>query len=120
MRRPGLQTVVVNANDLQTLTFYNRPSGGLQIIKSDEDTGARISGVKFEVRKINGEILGTYTTDRNGVISIPNAENGWYTITELKAADGYELDTTPVNAWRQGRRDHDGGDHQPRMIHHDP
>ena len=92
------QTVVVNANDLQTLTFYNRPSGGLQIIKSDEDTGARISGVKFEVRKINGEILGTYTTDRNGVISIPNAENGWYTITELKAADGYELDTTPVNA----------------------
>lgn len=92
------QTVVVNANDLQTLTFYNRPSGGLQIIKSDEDSGARISGVKFEVRKINGEILGTYTTDRNGVISIPNAESGWYTITELKAADGYELDTTPVNA----------------------
>lgn len=60
-------------------------------------TGARIKGVKFEVRKINGEILGTYTTDRNGVISIPNAENGWYTITELKAAEGYELDATPVN-----------------------
>ena len=92
------QTVVVNPDDLQTLTFYNTPSGGLQIIKSDEDTGKRISGVKFEVRKINGEILGTYTTDRNGVISIPGAESGWYTITELKAADGYELDTTPVNA----------------------
>ena len=92
------QTVVVNPNDLQTLTFYNRPAGGLQIIKSDEDTGARISGVKFEIRKINGEIIGTYTTDRNGVISIPNAENGWYTITELKAADGYELDAIPVNA----------------------
>ena len=92
------QTVVVNANDLQTLTFYNRPEGGLQIIKSDEDTGARIGGVKFEVRKVNGEILGTYTTDRNGVISIPSAESGWYTITELKAADGYEVDPTPVNA----------------------
>lgn len=92
------QTVVVNANDLQTLTFYNRPAGGLQIIKSDEDTGARIGGVKFEIRKVNGEILGTYTTDRNGVISIPGAESGWYTITELKAADGYELDATPVQA----------------------
>ena len=92
------QTVVVNANDLQTLTFYNRPAGGLQVIKSDEDTGARIAGVKFEIRKINGEILGTYTTDRNGVISISGAESGWYTITELKAADGYELDTTPVQA----------------------
>ena len=92
------QTVVVNANDLQTLTFYNRPAGGLQIIKSDEDTAARIGGVKFEIRKVNGEILGTYTTDRNGVISIPGAESGWYTITELKAADGYELDATPVQA----------------------
>ena len=92
------QTVVVNANDLQTLTFYNRPAGGLQIIKSDEDTGARIGGVKFEIRKVNGEVLGTYTTDRNGVISIPGAESGWYTITELKAADGYELDATPVQA----------------------
>ena len=92
------QTVVVNANDLQTLTFYNRPEGGLQIVKSDEDTGARISGVRFEIRKVNGEIIGTYTTDRNGVISIPNAESGWYTITELKAADGYQLDATPVQA----------------------
>jgi len=90
------QTVVINPNDLQTLTFYNTPSGGLQIIKSDEDTGKRISGVKFEVRKINGEIIGTYTTDRNGVISIPEAQSGWYSITELKAAEGYELDATPV------------------------
>ena len=92
------QTVQVNADDTQTLTFYNTPSGGLQIVKSDEDTGKRISGVKFEVRKMNGEILGTYTTDRNGVISIPNAESGWYNIVELKAADGYELDATPVQA----------------------
>ena len=92
------QTVVINLNDLQTLTFYNAPSGGLQIIKSDEDTGERIGNVKFEIRKMNGEIIGTYTTDRDGVISIPNAESGWYTIVERKAANGYALDTTPVNA----------------------
>ena len=92
------QTVVVNPADLQTLIFYNVPAGGLQIIKSDEDTGERLGGVKFEIRKINGEILGTYTTDRDGVISIPNAESGWYTIVERKAKDGYALDTTPVNA----------------------
>ena len=74
------QTIVVNPDDLQTLIVYNVPAGGLQIIKSDEDTGERLGGVKFEIRKINGEILGTYTTDRDGVISIPNAESGWYTI----------------------------------------
>ena len=92
------QTIVVNPDDLQTLIVYNIPAGGLQIIKSDEDTGERRGGVKFEIRKINGEILGTYTTDRDGVISIPNAESGWYTIVERKAKDGYALDTTPVNA----------------------
>ena len=92
------QTIVINPDDLQTLIVYNIPAGGLQIIKSDEDTGERLGGVKFEIRKINGEILGTYTTDRDGVISIPNAESGWYTIVERKAKDGYALDTTPVNA----------------------
>ena len=88
------QTVVVNPNDTQTLHFYNTPAGGLQIIKSDKDTGERIGNVKFEIRKMNGEIIGTYTTDSNGVIYLPEAESGWYTVTELEAASGYLLDTT--------------------------
>ena len=89
------QTVVVNPNDTQTLHFYNTPVGGLQIIKSDKDSGKRIAGVKFEIRKMNGEIIGTYTTDSDGVIYLPEAESGWYTVTELEAASGYLLDTTP-------------------------
>ena len=87
------QTVVVNPNDTQTLYFYNTPAGGLQIIKSDESSGKRISGVRFEVRKVNGEIVGTYTTDSDGVIYLPEIESGWYTVTELKVAPGYLLDT---------------------------
>ena len=89
------QTVVVNPNDTQTLYFYNTPAGGLQIIKSDKDSGKRIAGVKFEIRKMNGEIIGTFTTDSTGVIYLPEAESGWYTVTELEAASGYLLDTTP-------------------------
>ena len=92
---PAPQTVRVNANDLQTITFTNAPIGGLTIIKSDEDSGKRIAGVKFEVRKMNGEAVGTYTTDRNGLIQLPKLEKGWYIVTELKAADGYMLDDTP-------------------------
>lgn len=68
---------------------------GLILIKSDEDSGKRISGVQFEVRKMNDEIIGSYTTDNNGVIQLPELESGWYTVTELKAASGYLLDTTP-------------------------
>ena len=89
------QTVVVNPNDTQTLYFYNTPVGGLQIIKRDKDSGKRIAGVKFEIRKMNGEIIGTYTTDSDGIIYLPKAESGWYTVTELEAASGYLLDTTP-------------------------
>ena len=68
------QTVKVNPTDTQTITVYNTKVGGLTIIKKDEETGERIKGVQFEVRKLNGEIVGTYTTDTNGVISLPQAE----------------------------------------------
>lgn len=89
------QTVKVNPTDTQTITVYNTKVGGLTIIKKDEETGERIKGVQFEVRKLNGEIIGTYTTDENGVINLPEAEKGWYQVVELKAAKGYKLDDTP-------------------------
>ena len=89
------QSIEIKSGAAQTMTFYNTPVGGLIITKSDEETGARISGVKFEVRKLNGEIIGQYTTDRNGVIRLPELEKGWYSVTEQKAASGYQLDTTP-------------------------
>ena len=85
----------VNATDTQTITVYNTRIGGLTIIKKDEETGARIKGVEFEVRKLNGEIIGTYTTDARGAINLPQAEKGWYQVVELKAAKGYKLDDTP-------------------------
>lgn len=89
------QTVVVNTNDTQTLTFTNTPIGSGQIIKVDADSGKRIKGVRFEIAKMNRERIGTYTTDSNGVIVLPELADGWYTATELKAAKGYLLDSTP-------------------------
>ncbi len=47
---------------------------------------------------MNGEIVGQYTTDRNGTIRLPGLDSGWYTVTELKAASGYQLDPTPQSA----------------------
>ena len=89
------KSILIKAGEVQTLRFYNVRAGGLTVIKKDEKTGARIPGVQFEIRKMDGEIIGTFTTDENGVIYLPEAENGWYTVTELKAADGYRLDDTP-------------------------
>ena len=87
------QTVKVDRNDTQTLTFTNTPIGGGQIIKVDADSGKRIKGVQFEIAKMNGERIGTYTTDSNGVITLPQLADGWYTATEIKAAKGYLLDS---------------------------
>lgn len=89
------KSILIKAGEVQTLRFYNVRVGGLTVIKKDEKTGERIPGVQFEIRKMDGEIVGTFTTDENGVIYLPEAENGWYTVTELKAAEGYRLDDTP-------------------------
>lgn len=89
------KSILIKAGEVQTLRFYNVRAGGLTVIKKDEKTGERIPGVQFEIRKMDGEIVGTFTTDENGVIYLPKAENGWYTVTERKAAEGYRLDDTP-------------------------
>lgn len=89
------QTVAVDTNDTQTLTFYNIPAGGLLVVKVDQDNGSRLKGAEMEIRKMNGEIVGTYTTDENGIINLPEADSGWYIVTELKAPNGYKLDATP-------------------------
>ena len=89
------KSILIKAGEVQTLRFYNVRAGGLTVIKKDEKTGERIPGVQFEIQKMDGEIVGTFTTDENGVIHLPKAENGWYTVTERKAADGYRLDDTP-------------------------
>ena len=89
------KSILIKAGEVQTLRFYNVRAGGLTVIKKDEKTGERIPGVQFEIQKMDGEIVGTFTTDENGVIYLPKAENGWYTVTERKAAEGYRLDDTP-------------------------
>jgi len=58
-------------------------------------TGKRLEGAKIEVAKLNGEIVGTYVTDKLGVIQLPDLDDGWYQLTEIKAPKGYLLDSTP-------------------------
>ena len=93
--RTRSQTVVVNPGDTQTIVVYNTKMSGLTIVKKDADTGVRLKGVQFEVRKANGEIVGHYTTDTYGTVYLPNMSSGWYEVIELSPAKGYVLDDTP-------------------------
>jgi uncharacterized surface anchored protein len=94
---PTPQTIHIPDNRLYTLTFYNDPQPGLQILKLDDETRRPIPGVEFLVSEMNGRVLGTFRTDSQGLITIPGIHPGWFTAIETRAAQGYLLDTTPHN-----------------------
>lgn len=89
------QTIKIKYGETHSLEFYNAPQGGLRIVKLDEETRQPIPNVEFEVSKMNGERIGTFRTDTNGIINLNTIENGWYTVVEKKAASGYKLDSQP-------------------------
>lgn len=89
------QTVQVNPEDTQTLTFYNDPVGGVEIIKVNAvNTSERIPNVTFEIRKVDDELIDTVTTDENGRAFV-SLEDGAYYAVEIEAAKGFKLDDTP-------------------------
>jgi len=89
------QTVVVNPDDTQTLTFYNYPIGGVELIKVNADNRAvRIPNTTFEIRKLDGALVSTVTTDANGR-AFASLEDGGYYAVETVAAKNYKLDSTP-------------------------
>lgn len=91
------QTIKLKYGETHELTFNNtkEPSGGLLIRKLDSDTRAPIEGVEFRITKKTGDVVGDYITDDNGLIHLPDLEPDWYTVYELKQADGYILDAQP-------------------------
>jgi uncharacterized surface anchored protein len=94
------QTIRIDAGEgLYSLSFYHEPLGGLEILKLDEETRGPVPNTEFAITKMNGERLSsnTYITDAQGVIRIYGLDDGWYTVTEVKAASGYILDPTPHN-----------------------
>ena len=89
------QTVVVNPEDTQTLTFYNQPIGGVEIIKVNEaDRTERIPNTTFEIRKVDDELIDTVTTGEDGRVFV-SLEDGAYYAVETEAAEGFQVDPTP-------------------------
>ena len=89
------KSIEIKEGEGQTLTFYNTPVGGLELIKvSESDKSQRIKGVTFEIRKMDGALVDTVTTGDQGRVHIPLAAGDYYCV-EIEAAEGFEIDSTP-------------------------
>ncbi len=89
------QSIQIKPGEAQTLTFYNSPEGGLELIKvSESDRTQRIANTKFEIRKMDGALVDTVITDKSGRVHI-DLDAGDYYAVELESASGFKLDNTP-------------------------
>ena len=91
------QTIVVNpGDDTQHAYFYNDPLCNLTISKVDSVTGKPIPNTTFTVRYANGELIGRYTTGKDGTVTVSGLlPSSTVVVTEYKVPDTHVLNTTP-------------------------
>ena len=97
---PSSQNVMVvgNYKDIKASFNIEVTSGKIIINKLDDETktnekvdGYSLKGALYELIK-DGEVIDTFETDEEGVITTYNLPLGKYIIKEKKASFGYELD----------------------------
>ncbi len=87
------QTIEVVNGKTARLIFFNKTKPGIGITKIDAETKKPLAGAVFRIEKIDGSFVKEYTTDKNGEIKLDKLPQGSYAVTEVKAPDGYVLDT---------------------------
>ncbi|MFH5811156.1 SpaA isopeptide-forming pilin-related protein [Companilactobacillus sp. FL22-1] len=72
--------------------------GSMTFTKTDGVSGALLAGAEYELKDSKGKVLiSNAMTDQNGKIVLTNLPYGDYTLTEVKAPNGYILDSTPIS-----------------------
>ncbi|HHD2754492.1 TPA: collagen binding domain-containing protein, partial [Clostridium perfringens] len=71
-------------------------SGGIKIIKVDSQDNNLLEGAEFVVKNSDGKVISTGTTNKDGIVEFKNLPYGSYTYEEIKAPEGYVLDSTSV------------------------
>ena len=105
------QTAEIKAGKTVSLTFKNQPKGAIIIQKRDSQTNQPLPGAEFRITTAAGcevgldGVIGSsaltsngiFTTDSQGEIRITNLAPGAYVLSEIKAPDGYVIDTPSTN-----------------------
>ena len=113
---PGFQApdnpvteVYVKGGENKTITISNIPLSALVVYKQDSVTGAGISGCRFQLKYLGGEVsgsggtvIGTYTTSANGSFTVTGLKKGYYICEELESDSGHVIDAAPQSFYLSG------------------
>ena len=113
---PGFQApdnpvteVYVKGGENKTITISNIPLSALVVYKQDSVTGAGISGCRFQLKYLGGEVsgsggtvIGTYTTSTNGSFTVTGLKKGYYICEELESDSGHVIDAAPQSFYISG------------------
>ena len=77
-----------------SMTFNSDALGYIEIIKTDADSEARLSGAVYKILNSSGDEVARLTTDAQGYAKSDGLATGTYKLQEVTAPSGYLLDTT--------------------------
>ena len=86
--------VLLEADKATVVQFENQPLNPLLIKKVDQN-GRPLAGVKFRVKRADGQYVGEYVTGISGLATVAGQQPGFFIVEEIKTLSGYILDSTP-------------------------
>ena len=102
--------VYIKGGENKTVTIPNTPLSALVVYKQDSVTGAGISGCRFQLKYLGGEVsgsggtvIGTYTTSANGSFTVTGLKKGYYICEELESDSGHVIDAAPQSFYISGK-----------------
>lgn len=92
-----VHTIYLKDGETGTIEIPNNKPGGLAIHKTDVKTGESLAGTTFELRTIEGTLIGSKVTGKDGYVRWEQLEPGWYVVTETGAPEGYIVSHKSMN-----------------------
>ncbi len=88
------QSVTVEKGSNKQIHYTATPMGSI-VIKAVDEAGSlkMLPGCEFEIRKMNGTLVGNYVTAADGTVQVSNLDNGYYVIQETKVPNGYVMES---------------------------
>ena len=103
------QETFVQAGKGHTFRFENTPLSALVVYKQDSVTGAGISGCRFQLKYLGGEVsgsggtvIGNYVTSANGSFTATGLKKGYYICEEVESDGAHVIDSAPQSFYISG------------------